>query len=416
MNEINIILGLKLPGVKSIISSIIKKIKNEILRRYKSNENSLRGRIDENKIDIRIKSYKKKLKAYNEAIVLELDKSNIISKVANDKDSSNEFFDLFLEDYYILFIDKYLNKTKAIIDKEENADNKEDKKNKIDYYNIKQFLKFIIKKRIESNEIFQENEPIKMAASTINWIESYSLEISNVIEMFYKLNKYVDNLFILIKDIINKNEIKYEISKRSREYTSIVNKPLFYSMESILKVTTKDLIYKNLIKSPKDLSKLLKFNREIFQLALKMEGNYDLFSKEVYSLQEIIIIFEYLILHKKVTPENLETIITFFSNESVYISSSNEKKIMEELKKLYETLLNLIGNDNSFNKIISIIFKDEFIKITDENFRKELCEFIMKKDELIYNNKQIFKYILYVENEPGSIINNKKYIFDNQNQ
>ena len=415
MNDINIILGLKLPGVKSIISSIIKKIKNEILRRYKSNENSLRGRIDENKIDSRIKSYKKKLKVYNEAISLELDKSNIISKITNDKDSKNKFFDLFLEDYYILFIDKYLNKTKAIIDKEENADNKEETKNKIDYYNIKQFLKFIVKKRIESNEIFQENEPIKMTASTINWIESYSLEISNVIEMFYKLNKYVDNLFTLIKDIINNNEIKYEISKRS-EYTSIVNKPLFYSMESILKVTTKDLIYKNLIKSPKDLSKLLKFNREIFQLALKMEGNYDLFSKEVYSLQEIIIIFEYLILHKKVTPENLETIITFFSNESVYISSSNEKKIMEELKKLYETLLNLIGNDNSFNKIISIIFKDEFIKITDENFRKELCEFIMKKDELIYNNKQIFKYILYVENEPGSIINNKKYIFDNQNK
>ena len=46
---------------------------------------------------------------------------------------------------------------------------------------------------------------------------------------------------------MNKNQIQYEISKRSKEYTSIVNKPLFYAMESILKVNSNDKIKKFLL-------------------------------------------------------------------------------------------------------------------------------------------------------------------------
>jgi hypothetical protein len=41
MNEINIIFGLKLPGVKPIISSVVKKFKNHT-NKYRKNEDSLR--------------------------------------------------------------------------------------------------------------------------------------------------------------------------------------------------------------------------------------------------------------------------------------------------------------------------------------------------------------------------------------
>ena len=96
---------------------------------------------------------------------------------------------------------------------------------------------------MESNEIFKESDSIKIAANSINWIESYDLDISNILEMFSKLNSIVDNLYEQIEEIINKNKIIYEVSKRSKEYKSIVNKPLFYGMESILKVTTNEKIY-----------------------------------------------------------------------------------------------------------------------------------------------------------------------------
>ena len=70
MNEINIILGLKLPGIKPIISSLIKKFKNEISIKYKKNENYLRDIIDEDDIDKAKKTYKKKLKVYNHSFII----------------------------------------------------------------------------------------------------------------------------------------------------------------------------------------------------------------------------------------------------------------------------------------------------------------------------------------------------------
>ncbi len=50
------------------------------------------------------------------------------------------------------------------------------------------------------------------------------------------------------------------------------------------------------------------------QLALKMEANYDLYSKEVYSLQEILLIIDCLNENKKLNLENIKKIISFFFN------------------------------------------------------------------------------------------------------
>ena len=412
MNEINIILGMKLPGIKPIISSLIKKFKNEIARIYKKNENSLRDFLPEKIIESQKKVYKKKLKMCNDSMFVQLNKNEQLSKITNDDLEKNEFFDLFLEDFYTLFIDKNLNKKKDII-KDKKIEKEINIINKIDYSSIKRFLKLILKKRMESYEIFKEDNPIRIAATSINWVESYELDIANILEMFSQLNNIIDNLYEQIEEIINKNKIIYEISKRSKEYKSIVNIPLFYGMESILKVTTKEKIYIDLFNN-KNILKLIDINKEILQLALKMEANYDLYSKEVYSLQEIILILECLNLNKKLTLENIKKIVSFFSNETDYINQDNENDLIESFKSLYKNLVSLIGNDKSFNKIMSIIFKNEFIKITKDNFRKELLEIIMKKDEFIYNNYQIFKYILYVDNNPAGIINNKKIILEKQ--
>ena len=415
MNEINIILGLKLPGITSIISILIKKFKNEISRIYKKNENFLRESYSEQEVESKKKIYIKKLKMCNNSMFVELDKNELISKITKDEYEKNEFFDMFLDDFYTLFIDKNLNKKKATIEGKNIYRKINDIDNKIDYNSIKKFLKLIIKKRMEPNKIFKEDNPIKIAASSLNWIESYELDITNILEMFSKLNKIIDNLYQQIKEIFNKNKIKYEVSKRSKEYKSIVNEPLFYGMESILKVTTNEQIYIDLINNKNKFSKLININKEILQLALKMEANYDFYSKEVYSLQEILLIIDCLDSNKKLNIENIKKIISFFSNETDYINQNNENELIESFKTLYENIENLIGNNKSFNKIMSTIFKNEFIKITADNFRKELLEIIMKKDEFIYNNYQIFKYILYVDNNPALFIKNKKNILEKQN-
>jgi hypothetical protein len=73
-NEIEIIFGIKLPGMKTIIESIIKKFKKEIFSLYKSNENSLRSNIDDEDINEKKKLYKDKLASFNDTINIELKK------------------------------------------------------------------------------------------------------------------------------------------------------------------------------------------------------------------------------------------------------------------------------------------------------------------------------------------------------
>ena len=415
MNEINIIFGLKLPGVKPMISSVIKKFKNHT-NKYRKNEDSLRKEISEDQVEAQKKNYQKEIKKYNNTINKELDKVSNSLSLEKDDYSKKEFFDLFLEDYYTLFIINNVNSIKNY-----NKD-KNNTKEEIDLNSLKKFLKLIIKKRIESNKIFKEKDPSKIVASTLNWILNYSNEIANILEIFSKLIKYSSNLYEQIEEIINQNQIKYEISERSKEYTSIVNLPIFNPLESMLKAASQEKIYIDLINNPKDFSNLLNINRELLFFALKVETSYHLFLKEVYSLQEIISIMDCLNSNKKMTQENIKKIISFYSKESLYIyqdviDTENENELIKEFNQLYKTLVSLMGKDKSFNKLMSIIFKNEFKKINKETFRSKLLEIIVEKDEFIYNNSQLFKDndIIFVDNNPGGIINNRKNILEKQN-
>ena len=416
MNEINIILGLKLPGVKRIISPLIKNFKNNIKKKYEKNENSLRGNISEELIDQYKSKYLNKLKAFNNSTYNELNKDIIILSLIKDDYPKDEFFNLFLEDYYTLFIINSVKNIRNHIKGENDGEERNNIKDEIDFKSIKNFLKLIIEKRNESNDIFKVDEPEKKVSSSINWIEAYSDEIENIIIIFSKLAQYIDKLNEQIEEIINKEEIKYEISKRSKGYKSIVNLPLFYALESVLKVVSKENFYLDSINNPKEFSNKLNISRELLHFALKMEVKYDLYSKEVYSLQEILAIINCLYSNKKLTHENIKKIVSFFSKESYYINQENkENELIKEFNQFYETLISLIGNDSSFNKLMSIIFKNEFYKINKEKYIAELIGIIMKKDEFIYNNSQLFKDIIFIDNNPGGINNNRKYILERQN-
>jgi len=292
-NKLDIILGLKLPGVGNIIDSIIKKVRNDVVRYYKANEKTLRVYLEEeNKIKEKEKQYNKFLKAYNSYTFVELDKNTLISKIEANKFEAFEFYELFLEDYYLLFI-----KTNIDKDKKNNNDN-EKKEDNIDYISLKKILKLIVQlKNFPDNK---DEEPVKNAANIINWVESYSNEIGNILQMFCKLNKRIKNLYGQMEDIINNKKIKYEISERCPKYYPTVNEALFFGIESILKIlTSNEDIYLNLINNEKELNNFLNIIREISQRALKMEYNLKLFSKEVYSLREILLIIDCYIAKKK---------------------------------------------------------------------------------------------------------------------
>ena len=408
-NELEIIFGFKLPGMKSIIESIIKQFKKDFFSKYKSNENSLRSNIDEEDINNKINLYKENLASYNKPIIIELNKNNLLSRII-DNENSNQFFDLFLEDYYIIFIDKYLNKF--------NNEKEGKGEDNINFESVKKMLRLMIQLRNDSNEQFKEYDQLEKTISTIIWIEFYATNISIILQMFSKLNSIIENLFEEVNEIINNKKIKYENSKRCKEYTSLVNQTLFFGMESILKViTSNEKVYLNLIENSKEFEALINVNKEILQLALKLEANLDLYSKEAFSLQELIKITDFLIPNKMVTRENISKIINLFSFETDLLNEDkeNENKLIESFENLYNTLETLIGKNESFNDIMSTIFKNEFIKVTNESFRTKLLEIIMNKNEFIYKNNQLFKFIISIDISPENMLENLDKILQNQN-
>ena len=84
-NKIDIILGLKLPGMFPIISSIVIKCRNDIIKNYLINESNLRKSIvDEGAVKNEIAEYEKKLKNFNNKLFKELDRNDKIKCVISE--------------------------------------------------------------------------------------------------------------------------------------------------------------------------------------------------------------------------------------------------------------------------------------------------------------------------------------------
>ena len=397
-NKLDIILGLKLPGFKAIINSIIKRFRNEFMNQYRKYENTLRDDLDEYEIESKKQEYFSHIKIYNHIITIEIEKNEIISEILKENNIyiKEELFDLFLKDYYFLFIETNLKNI-----------NKENNKNDIDYESVREFLAFLVELRNNSEKEFKETDVIRNVANIINWVETYSEEITIILNIFSKLNKIISNLFEQIKKIINNNKIKYEVSERNQPYKSIVNKLIFLGIDSILKVvTSNEQIYINLKDNKEKLSQLIDINKEILQQALRIQNNLMLFSKEIYSLEEFLSLYDCFKSNKIDTSENITKLIKFFSNETCLINGEKEDELKENFNQFYKYLNDSIGKDKSFNDIMSIIFKSEYIKISYDSFKNILLETILSKNEFIYKNYQLFNLIINLESTPEEMEKN----------
>jgi hypothetical protein len=276
-------------------------------------------------------------------------------------------------------------------------------------------LKLIVKLKFDDNN---ENNIVKNTTNTINWVECYSNEIAIILEMFSKLNKIVKNLYNKIEGLINDGKIKYESSERCPDNMAIVNKALFLGMESIIKIlTSREEIYINIINDEKKLNNVLNIIKEIMQSALKLDYNLSLFSKEVFSLREILLIIDCYISNKKLTSDNIKALINYYSDGADYINEDNEKEIITHFNKLHETFKG-INKDK-----MSLIFINEYNKINNKKFREELLSIILKNDEYIYNSNILFKTIISIKTTPAEMLkvksnllninmDNEKHLYD----
>ena len=126
-------------------------------------------------------------------------------------------------------------------------------------------------------------------------------------------------------------------------------------------------------------------------------------------------IIECFISNKILTKKNIHKIFNFFSDEIELINKEECDILIEKFNVLYKELEELIGKDNSFNKIMSIIFKNEFIKVHNEYFRKQLLDIILSNNDFILNNAQLFRIIIPYDSSPEGMSTKIDFILNNNN-
>ena len=433
-NNIDIILGLNLPGMKTILDRIMKKVRDEICDKYYKNEMNLRESVNKGKeLTNNINSYYEELKRLNNSTSIEIEKEMLLLIIENNlNEKQNEislFYHLLLNDYYTLYIFNNLNKSnnndlgnnnnQNENRNNENEINNNEKENleEINTNDIKKFLKLLIELKNKYSKI-ENDTPMKMFANTINWLESYEAEITILLKMFKKLNNIVPNLYKEIDNMIKYHLIKYEISDINQEFISIVNQVFFIGMESILRVITTK-INENLIEKEDAFTLFQNTNKDILQDAMQLNTILKLYSKELYSLQEIINLIDAFFMNNIATIENISKIISFYNSEAFHIMNRRTKQLCSNLSELYKFIYDNIGKDKDFYKIMNKILFNEFLKVFDEEYRNQILKIILKEDNFILNSTQILKVILkkYIIKEPSdNLFDNMIILSDEKNQ
>ena len=423
-NKVDIIFGLKIPGIKPIIDRIIISVKENILVNYQKNENELRNYLDPEEIEEAQKKYFNDLSMLNNSLSVLINKEeslkNIINLFINREEEEKEIYNLLLLDYYSLFLNSHINKSK---NKKENEE--EDPNNfllMIDNFdnNIKYLNLMIVMRENTINAFFGDknlpNNSNYHIASIINFIECYSEEITSLHQIFLKLSLKIPELFEQIEEIISSGQIVYEISERNPEYTAIVNKVFFLCLDAILRIiTSKPDIYELPLD---DFFDLINTNKEILQNAFQLEAVLKLRSKEAFSLQEILKIINALYLNNIANVKNVKQIIQYFKEETDILQKEPKNKLCLILDKFYNILEKMMGKlppkkDFDFYKLLSMILLDEFNKIQFPRFRELILDKILKKNDLIKNSSQVIKIIIEnagIESYPSTIENNIDYI------
>ena len=351
--------------------------------------------------------------------------SHLINIINNSQVENDKLYNLIIDDYYTIFLNNALKKTNNKKNKKENKKGKNDGNINID--ENKRFLKLMTSLRndiIISNfkeEYSKENDIIKKLAKEINWLESYKNEISIIQQIFSKLNMKNIVIYEQIEKVIKEKEIKYEISKRNPEYTSIVNEVFFLSLDSMLRIITCNYqLYQD--KSNEALFELINVNKEVFQNSLQMENTLYMRSKEVFSLQQILKLIDALYSNKLNSNKNFEVIFLYFKNQIIYNNMQMQRKLCDNFTEFYkflnEQLANLNNNNFNFYKVLSSVFLNEYIKITYNSFRELLIQKILENNDFIKNSSQIFKIILenLIDSKPVSMIDNFVYIKEEKSE
>ena len=402
-NQILLILNLYLPLSKKWYELINIFIENNIKADYIYNEENLRlNKIEENKFDFELDKYSKRIIDFMNKVkgeILRIEGLNEILKTKNIDCIRKIYIDfmiIFLTkkfnnniDIGIQFLD-ILIQLKLNISKENKysfIDNNKKVINLQDNFvvsksNDKNNNKININKNEELNIKYDEDTLSKILLFLI----CYNDEIYSMLEIFYSLNKYFNNFYNDWKDIISRKEIKYEINKNIPIYTREVNESFYIIFESLIKS-----IFDNPDKYRQipdgTFYEYLDYIQKLSKMAIQIYYKLYLPSKEMYTLQILINIFESFNLckNKKNINKIQEIFIDIINNinkENNYIINKNYEELEDNYASLQIILENLIDKENNekeYSLLLNNIFIYRFNKSLDNEYRKKISIIFFKR-------------------------------------
>ena len=427
--ETKILYGIKIPFIQNIISeNILNFIKNNIEKDYLENENNLiRKRISNENIDFEKSKYLNEMKQLNNKLKNELNNCPLIINILKSgniqliKDLFNDCFHVFLMKSNI-FKDDYDSliemleiiiqlRLKTRMNNDLNIDCFLDINNEMIPI-FPSFLELFNNNIFDGNKIIEGNSKknkIKMLdddeeeeknfyldlfLNVINFIQCYSKEIYNILEIFYFLNKQIGSKDCLneIKLLIMKKKIILEINDRNPEYSQINKINFFLIIESLLKQIISIMKNKNFFSIYSYFKDMKCYISNIF----KIEKQFLLFSKELFTFEIIIKIFDY---YEKIKKEEEDLNIKEYEIVIKLIMESSELLISKEYNKLNDNLISI----NYYLKIIFEKYIDKYAElmisiminryklIDEKNCRENIVKLLVPEKSELYNQKLIEK-------------------------
>ena len=395
-NKITLLLGLKIPGIKHILSGLRTYIINGLNKQYFELEKEIRS-LDQSEAK-EVYNLNNKIENCQKNMETEINKNELFQMLKKcekeNLNDSNQFYNYLLDDYYLIFLSENLIKS---------LDNLEE---------YKSLLKKMVNLRFNYEKGIDEGDPIKSLAKKMVWLESYSEYISIILNIYQKISVYEKNIFQKIETIIDNNEIEYEISERSPHFTKEINIPFFYIMESLLKTITKESdIYQNL--KDQEFYRYLSILKLIIQNSLRIVNELMILSKEVFTIQEFLNIEENLNNVNKSSKENLLTILKMLATHSKFVNNNinndlNYEDLVKSIQSINDFLFENIGNNDYYVELILDICVDEAKKIRNEHYRQKLTDIILNNPKIIPKSYKFISIIL-----SGLIDINVEFISDN---
>ena len=393
---LKIILGLKVPQTYVLLGKMTTFLKNNIIEKYSENENLLRTYLpddmNENEAKNKYEKLKYELETNTKNQINKIKELNEILKI-NDISIIKAFFKdlymIFLSNKYNVITDvmiKLLDSITQIYFLDKNSLNNEN-----DFstsYAEKLYEKH--KNNIENNDY---DDYFCDLVKLLLFFQNYSDFIFFIINVYldiYKFSPLIEEKFI--NSFINEN-FEHEKSDRCEEYFAIVNSKLFKIFESLI-FTIKKILYL-LCEQKENIEEYIIFIKSNISEFKQFNSIFSFYSKEIYTLQNLILVFKSFEKEdKKFENNDLIEITGLLDNERNYINQNLQNELADNLEKMKNIFIKYLDEkSDEYSSLFINILLNEYRIYQNDDHRNKIVEMICGNNNLIKKSIPILEYI-----------------------